>query len=106
MEPYLKRMSGSLVIQSGCGSSRKNLYQVKAPPRAPSTTRTARQMRSFPFAQPASRMTAMLGLPSEGLQVLDERVLLLGRQLGAVGLALVPRVAVARHCGVEHEQPS
>src|SRR5262250_1221868 len=104
MEPYLKRMSGSLVIQSGCGSSRKNLYQVKTPPRAPSTTRTARPMRSFRVAQPASRTTAMVGLPSEGLQVLDEGILLLRRQLGAVDLALVPTIAVAEEGRIELEQ--
>src|SRR5262250_1103026 len=104
MEPYLKRMSGSLVIQSGCGSSRKNLYQVKRPPKAPSTTRTARPMRSFRVAQPASRTTAMVGLPSEGLQVLDEGILLVRRQLGAVDLALVAPIAVAGDGRIELEQ--
>src|SRR5262249_51288989 len=56
------------------------------------------------FAQPACRTTAMVGLPSEGLQVLDEGILLLGRQLGAVDLALVPRIAVAGDSRIELEQ--
>src|SRR5689334_10573637 len=38
MEPYLNRMSALANTQSGCGSSRKNLYQ---PNQTPSTTTTA-----------------------------------------------------------------
>src|SRR6266496_6247988 len=106
MEPYLNRMSGSLVIQSGCGSSRKNLYQVKAPPTAPTTTRTTTATRIFLFHQPDARMASMVCLPSEGLQVLEDGVLLLGRQLGAVGFALVPDIGIAGHGGVEPEERS
>src|SRR5690349_1111639 len=38
MEPYLNRMSALANTQSGCGSSRKNLYQ---PNQTPITTTTA-----------------------------------------------------------------
>src|SRR6266540_1637239 len=104
IEPYLNRMSGSFVIQSGCGSSRKNLYQVKAPPIAASTTKTPIATRSFLFHQPGFRLAAMVDLQSEGLQVLDERVLVLRRQLGAIDLALVAGVGVPGHGGVEREE--
>src|SRR5882724_5934821 len=106
MEPYLNRMSGSLVIHSGCRSSRKNLYQVKTPPTAPNPTRITTATRIFLFHEPDVRMASMVCLPSEGLQVLDEGVLLLGRQLGAVGLALVPDIGIAGHGGVELEERS
>src|SRR5574341_395845 len=104
IEPYLNRISGSLVIQSGCGSSRKNLYQVNAPPTAASTTRTPIATKSFLFHEPGFRLAAMVDPPSEGLQVFDERVLVLWGQLGAIGLALVAGVGVAGHGGVELEK--
>src|ERR1700675_4641738 len=104
MEPYLKRMSGSLVTQSGWCSSRKNLYQVKAPPTAPSATRTATEIRILRFHEPELPVAAMASLPSESLQVLDEGVLVRRRQLGAIGLALVPTIGIARHRRVELEE--
>src|SRR5690606_21347171 len=117
IEPYLKRMSGSLVIHSGCASSRKNLYQAKAPPAAPSaSSRSSATSRLRPvlrrrqrsrvgrgpgFVQGANFMTALLA--SEGLQVLDQRILVRGGQIGAIGRAFVTAVAVARQRGVEQE---
>src|SRR6266508_1460579 len=94
IEPYLKRISGSFVIQSGCASSRKNLYHAKTPPSAPSTTTTPRQTRSV-FFHVGFRAASMVDLPSEGLQMLEERVLVLGAQLGSVGLAFVAGIRVA-----------
>src|SRR5688572_2762321 len=44
MEPYLKRISGVAVTQSGCGSSRKNLYQPMAPPTTARTTTSSKQL--------------------------------------------------------------
>src|SRR4029453_15669984 len=90
MEPYLNRMSGSLAIQSGWGSSRKNFYQVKTPPATPTTARITTPTSTFRFHEPGVRTASMIGFSSESLQVLDEGVLVLGSQLGAVGLALVP----------------
>src|SRR5688500_3564949 len=44
MEPYLKRISGVAVTQSGCGSSRKNLYQPMAPTTTARTTTSSKQL--------------------------------------------------------------
>src|SRR6185503_17398716 len=44
IEPYLKRISGVAVTHSGCGSSRKNLYQPKAAPAAAKITTTNKQI--------------------------------------------------------------
>src|SRR3546814_15271524 len=41
IEPYLKRISGVAVTQSGCGSSRKILYQAVKPTIAPSSSNTS-----------------------------------------------------------------
>src|SRR3546814_19603898 len=41
IEPYLKRISGVAVTQSGCGSSRKILYQAVKPTITPSSSNTS-----------------------------------------------------------------
>src|ERR1051325_565211 len=116
MDPFLKRVSGVAVTQSGCGSSRKNLYQPTNPTR-PATTRSSSTMAlmtpnfrrldltvtSVPDRlDSAYRMNGpACGL--EGLEKLDQRSLLARRQLGAVTLAFMALVRIPRHIGLEFE---
>src|SRR5512145_2326088 len=118
IDPYLKRISGSFVIQSGCASSRKNLYQPNQAPKATRSAITASAILSLPclrrapalelkvVSMPSSQKFRLRGgtapsctpkpgnpLPAascsslEGLQVFDQRVLVLAGKLGPVSLA-------------------
>src|ERR1043166_2575531 len=93
MEPYLNRISGVAVTHEGCGSSRKNLYQAKNPPAATSSTIAIRKIFN-PVCVLDPAMAAPLN--SKCFQVLHERILFGGTQLGSIDPALVPRVRISR----------
>src|SRR5262245_32812401 len=89
-------MSWWLVIHAGCGSWRMNLYQANTPTGIARITSTRRILSSRPFHPPSRPIAGS----SEGLQVLEQRPLQIGRQQRAVGGTFVPRVPIARQAGV------
>src|SRR5262249_6543928 len=111
IEPYLNRSSGE--PSANCwGSSRKNVHH---PTPAASTTKTASPVRSqsrLSRRRLAAQLSAIPILPGhavpprrvpglEGLQVLDDRVLVLGGQADPVEVAAP---AIARQLGIELEE--
>src|SRR3546814_753462 len=111
IEPYLKRISGVAVTQSGCGSSRKILYQAVKPTIAPSSSNTSsvhQSQRGFHWndffaAGEGVAMTVSCGR-SERLEERHQRVLVGFGKLGAVSGAFVACIGVARHGGVVAEE--
>src|SRR3546814_1051975 len=91
IEPYLKRIAGCAVTQSGCGSSRKILYQAVKPTIAPSSSNTSSVHQSqwgfhwndFFAAGEGVAMTVSCGR-SERLEERHQRVLVGFGKLGAV----------------------
>src|SRR5262245_56017990 len=84
MEPYMNRSSA--VAKSGCGTTRKNLYQPNQPMNARTTNTPTRVTRSRCFR---SGVHAIIRLSSKRLQVFDDRVLVVVRQSQAVRVAAV-----------------
>src|SRR5262245_8757796 len=111
IEPYLNRSSGE--PSANCwGSSRKNVHH---PTPTASTTRTASPVRSQRRRSRRRLVASLSAIPIlpghavsprrvpglEGLQVLDDRVLVLGGQADPVEVAAP---AVARQLGIELEE--
>src|SRR4249919_565971 len=92
IEPYLKRISGVAVTQSGCGSSRNNLAQAMVPRTAPRTSRASISHSHQGVPRVVVTGFVAMGVSarvSERLQVRDQRVLVGRGQIGAVGRAFV-----------------
>src|SRR5258708_6465539 len=87
-EPYAKRATAP--SESCCLSDLKNFDQTKAPPAAATRTTRTRTVAVQRFQRLRNATIA-----SECLEVFDDRILLLRRNLGAVIRSLVPAVAVA-----------
>src|SRR5436305_7456025 len=94
IDPYMKRTSSAECPFSACqtcsGSSRKNLYQAN---HAPSDTMMTRTI-SVVMSHRGSGLISMIMASSERLQILDECVLVGGRQRGSVRGSFVSPVAV------------
>src|SRR5687767_2816640 len=106
MEPYLNRDSGVAKTQSGCGSSRSNLYQpttATMPVSATSMSRTSLNVLQAPGFVAATVLLSSIARRLKRFQILHHRHLLLRGELGPITGAFMASVRIAGDAGLELE---